>query len=108
MRTQVEKGQVFRALHQRVGAFIIPNPWDEAFVPDHTSGSRLLVHAVPAWERAHMEIKRLLPDGDPDCLRSNLDTISLIGSPIGRESFRHIHPSDIEGLSGDSPVPARV
>ncbi len=28
MRTQAEKGRVFRALHQRQGAFIIPNPWD--------------------------------------------------------------------------------
>jgi 2-methylisocitrate lyase-like PEP mutase family enzyme len=28
MRTQVEKGRAFRALHQRKGAFIIPNPWD--------------------------------------------------------------------------------
>jgi len=28
MRTQTEKGQVFRALHQRDHAFIIPNPWD--------------------------------------------------------------------------------
>ena len=28
MRTQTEKGQAFRALHQRKGAFIIPNPWD--------------------------------------------------------------------------------
>jgi 2-methylisocitrate lyase-like PEP mutase family enzyme len=28
MRTQVEKGQAFHALHQRNGAFIIPNPWD--------------------------------------------------------------------------------
>jgi 2-methylisocitrate lyase-like PEP mutase family enzyme len=28
MRTQVEKGHAFRALHQRNGAFIIPNPWD--------------------------------------------------------------------------------
>src|ERR1700722_13878777 len=27
-RTQIEKGQAFRALHQRDGAFIIPNPWD--------------------------------------------------------------------------------
>ncbi|MFZ0762047.1 MAG: isocitrate lyase/phosphoenolpyruvate mutase family protein [Candidatus Sulfotelmatobacter sp.] len=27
-RTQAEKGQVFRALHERPGAFIIPNPWD--------------------------------------------------------------------------------
>jgi 2-methylisocitrate lyase-like PEP mutase family enzyme len=28
MATQAEKGQVFRALHQRAGAFVIPNPWD--------------------------------------------------------------------------------
>ena len=28
MRTQTEKGIVFRALHERDGAFIIPNPWD--------------------------------------------------------------------------------
>jgi 2-methylisocitrate lyase-like PEP mutase family enzyme len=26
--TQEEKGRAFRALHQRAGAFIIPNPWD--------------------------------------------------------------------------------
>jgi 2-methylisocitrate lyase-like PEP mutase family enzyme len=28
MLTQAEKGKAFRALHQRTGAFIIPNPWD--------------------------------------------------------------------------------
>ena len=28
MRSQVEKGLTFRALHERPGAFIIPNPWD--------------------------------------------------------------------------------
>jgi 2-methylisocitrate lyase-like PEP mutase family enzyme len=28
MRTQAEKAVVFRALHERPGAFIIPNPWD--------------------------------------------------------------------------------
>jgi 2-methylisocitrate lyase-like PEP mutase family enzyme len=28
MPTQAEKGIAFRALHQRAGAFIIPNPWD--------------------------------------------------------------------------------
>ncbi len=28
MRNQAEKGRDFRALHQRDGAFIIPNPWD--------------------------------------------------------------------------------
>ncbi len=28
MLTQVEKGRVFRTLHERDHAFIIPNPWD--------------------------------------------------------------------------------
>lgn len=28
MRTQAERAATFRALHQRPGAFIIPNPWD--------------------------------------------------------------------------------
>jgi 2-methylisocitrate lyase-like PEP mutase family enzyme len=28
MKTQNEKGQAFRALHQRDRAFVIPNPWD--------------------------------------------------------------------------------
>ncbi|MGH7596827.1 MAG: isocitrate lyase/PEP mutase family protein [bacterium] len=28
MLTQAEKGKIFRALHERDGAFIIPNPWD--------------------------------------------------------------------------------
>src|SRR5436190_3523323 len=28
MRTQLEKAKTFRALHERPGAFIVPNPWD--------------------------------------------------------------------------------
>ncbi|WP_119417968.1 isocitrate lyase/PEP mutase family protein [Desertibaculum subflavum] len=28
MRTQAEKAAIFRALHERPGAFIIPNPWE--------------------------------------------------------------------------------
>ncbi len=28
MRTQAEKAAAFKALHQRDGAFVIPNPWD--------------------------------------------------------------------------------
>jgi 2-methylisocitrate lyase-like PEP mutase family enzyme len=28
MRTQAEKGRLFRALHERPGLFIMPNPWD--------------------------------------------------------------------------------
>jgi len=37
MVTQAEQGRVFRALHEREGAFIIPNPWD-------TGTARLLAH----------------------------------------------------------------
>jgi 2-methylisocitrate lyase-like PEP mutase family enzyme len=37
MPTQAEKGQVFRALHEREAAFIIPNPWD-------AGTARLLAH----------------------------------------------------------------
>jgi len=36
-KTQTEKAQAFRALHQRAGAFIIPNPWD-------VGSARLLAH----------------------------------------------------------------
>jgi 2-methylisocitrate lyase-like PEP mutase family enzyme len=35
--TQVEKGQAFRALHERESAFLIPNPWD-------AGTARLLAH----------------------------------------------------------------
>src|SRR5262249_27571101 len=37
MPTQTEKGLAFRALHERAGAFIIPNPWD-------VGSARLLAH----------------------------------------------------------------
>ncbi|MGH9733792.1 MAG: isocitrate lyase/PEP mutase family protein [Candidatus Acidiferrales bacterium] len=37
MTTQAEKGQAFRALHERNQAFIIPNPWD-------AGTARLLAH----------------------------------------------------------------
>jgi 2-methylisocitrate lyase-like PEP mutase family enzyme len=37
LATQVERGRVFRALHVRSGAFIIPNPWD-------VGTARLLAH----------------------------------------------------------------
>jgi 2-methylisocitrate lyase-like PEP mutase family enzyme len=26
--TQIQRAQAFRALHERPGAFVIPNPWD--------------------------------------------------------------------------------
>ncbi len=37
MRTQAEKAHIFRKLHEREGAFIIPNPWD-------AGSARILAH----------------------------------------------------------------
>lgn len=37
MKTQAEKGRIFRGLHEREGAFVIPNPWD-------AGSARLLEH----------------------------------------------------------------
>ena len=28
MRTQAERARIFRALHERPGIFVMPNPWD--------------------------------------------------------------------------------
>jgi DNA-binding MarR family transcriptional regulator len=39
-------------------------------------GMRLLTRAVPIWERTHKEIEGLLPDRDPNRLRSNLHALS--------------------------------
>ncbi len=37
MRTQSDKGRIFRELHERDGAFVIPNPWD-------VGSARILAH----------------------------------------------------------------
>ena len=39
-------------------------------------GQRLLARAVPVWERVHLEVEGLLPEGDPERLRKNLRTLS--------------------------------
>jgi DNA-binding MarR family transcriptional regulator len=42
-------------------------------------GLTLLARAVPIWKRTHQEIEGLLPDGDPNRLRSNLRALSVAG-----------------------------
>jgi DNA-binding MarR family transcriptional regulator len=39
-------------------------------------GRTLLANAAPIWENAHLKIEALLPEGDPDRLRSNLRALS--------------------------------
>ena len=40
------------------------------------SGRRLLARAVPVWKRTHHALETLLPDGEPDRLRKNLNLVS--------------------------------
>lgn len=59
MRTQTEKGSLFRELHKRDGAFIIPNPWD-------VGTARLLAHLgfeALATTSAGCAFSLGLPDG---------------------------------------------
>jgi len=50
MRTQMEKAVLFRALHERPGAFIIPNPWDAGTAKLLASlGFEALATPVWAW-----------------------------------------------------------
>uniref|UniRef100_A0A372IPA5 MarR family transcriptional regulator n=2 Tax=Paracidobacterium acidisoli TaxID=2303751 RepID=A0A372IPA5_9BACT len=39
-------------------------------------GRSLLARAVPIWEREHLEIEKLIPDGDPGNLRKSLIALS--------------------------------
>jgi DNA-binding MarR family transcriptional regulator len=39
-------------------------------------GQDLLVRAVPVWERTHLQIEQLVPDGVPDELRRSLRALS--------------------------------
>jgi DNA-binding MarR family transcriptional regulator len=42
-------------------------------------GMTLLARAVPIWQGTHREIEGLLPDGDPNRLRSSLRALSFAG-----------------------------
>ncbi|MGO9337553.1 MAG: MarR family winged helix-turn-helix transcriptional regulator [Terracidiphilus sp.] len=41
-----------------------------------SQGQDLLMRALPKWERTHLEIEQLVPDGDADELRRNLRALS--------------------------------
>jgi DNA-binding MarR family transcriptional regulator len=51
------------------------------FVALTPKGMTLLARAVPIWQRTHQEVEGLLPDGDPNRLRSNLQVLSVDKNP---------------------------
>jgi 2-methylisocitrate lyase-like PEP mutase family enzyme len=68
MRSQIEKALAFRALHERPGAFIIPNPWD-------TGTARLLAAlGFEALATTSLGLANML--GRPDSTVAREDTLA--------------------------------
>src|SRR5215831_7525180 len=93
MSTQYEKGKTFRALHERTGAFIIPNPWD-------IGTARLLAHLgfeALATTSAGYAFSIGQPDNtiDRDKMISHIaDIVSATDLPVS---------ADLENGFGDNP-----
>jgi len=102
MVTQAEKGRAFRALHERSGAFVIPNPWDVgtarllaqlgfealattsagyAFSVGRTDNtiqrSETLAHIAAIAAATHLPVSADLENGFGDDAQSVADTIRL-------------------------------
>ncbi|HLW54687.1 MAG TPA: isocitrate lyase/phosphoenolpyruvate mutase family protein [Candidatus Angelobacter sp.] len=93
MSTQAEKGRIFRALHQRDRAFIIPNPWD-------IGSARILAHlgfealATTSMGYAFSAGRR---DGQLDrdqVLAHAAEIVAATDLPVS---------ADLEGCFGDEP-----
>ena len=93
LSTQSEKAQRFRALHQRAGAFIIPNPWD-------AGTARLLAHlGFEALATTSMGSAFAL--GRPDNSLSRDEVVAHIAS-IAIATPLPVS-ADLENGFGDSP-----
>jgi 2-methylisocitrate lyase-like PEP mutase family enzyme len=91
--TQAEKGRVFRALHERDRAFIIPNPWD-------IGSARLLAHA--GFEAlATTSAGYAFSVGQQDTT-SNRDEVIAHIAKIARATDLPVN-ADLENGYGDSP-----
>ncbi len=93
MLTQAEKGKIFRALHERNGAFIIPNPWD-------IGTARLLAHlgfealATTSAGYAFSIGQRDNTIGRDQMMRHVSEIVSATELPVS---------ADLENGFGDSP-----
>ena len=93
MLSQAEKGENFRALHERSGAFIIPNPWD-------VGTARLLAHlgfealATTSAGYAFSVGQRDNTIGRDRMLKHVADIVSATALPVS---------ADLENGFGDSP-----
>ena len=67
-----------KPLERRGLVEVIPDPADKRSrrLKLTAEGKKLLVEAVPVWERAHAEVEELIEHGDVGRLRSDLQAIS--------------------------------
>ncbi len=96
MKTQMEKGRIFRALHARAGAFLIPNPWD---VGSARMLERLSFEAL-ATTSAGFAFSVGVPDGavDRDAMLEHLTAIAAaVDLPVS---------ADLANGFGDAPATA--
>ena len=96
MKTQVEKGEAFRALHERDGAFIIPNPWD-------IGTARLLAH-LGFEALATTSAGYAFSVGRPDSTVSREETLAHAAALVGATDLPV--SADLENGFGDSPEAA--
>jgi 2-methylisocitrate lyase-like PEP mutase family enzyme len=95
-RTQAEKCEAFRALHERAGAFIIPNPWD-------AGTARLLAH-LGFEALATTSAGYAFSVGRPDSTVSREETLAHVAAIVAATDLPV--SADLENGFGDSPEAA--
>lgn len=96
MRTQAEKSEAFRALHERAEAFIIPNPWD-------IGTARLLAH-LGFEALATTSAGYAFSVGRPDSTVGREETLAHVAAIVSATDLPV--SADLENGFGDSPEAA--
>jgi 2-methylisocitrate lyase-like PEP mutase family enzyme len=96
MRTQAEKCEAFQALHERDGAFIIPNPWD-------IGTARLLAH-LGFEALATTSAGYAFSVGCPDSTVSREEMLAHVAAIVSATDLPV--SADLENGFGDAPEAA--
>jgi 2-methylisocitrate lyase-like PEP mutase family enzyme len=96
MRTQADKGEIFRALHERAAAFIIPNPWD-------IGTARLLAH-LGFEALATTSAGYAFSVGRPDSTVGRDETLAHVAAIVSATDLPV--SADLENGFGDAPEAA--
>src|ERR1700686_3823769 len=93
MLTQAEKGRAFRALHERDGAFIIPNPWD--------AGTARILAQLGFEALATTSAGYAFSAGQPDNTVDHREMLAHIAAVVSATDLPV--SADLENGFGDSP-----